>query len=142
MASIWNTPRARFATREDGNVAEGTTIYERVGGYEGFHRVADDILKLHHQNALLEPRYGQAKKSDEELARLVTELLCSVTGGSETYTGMSMLEVHKGMNVHEDEFMAVLDDILIALEKNGVGQEDRDAILGLNYGLRTDIARG
>ncbi len=123
-------------------MTEGSTIYERVGGYDGFHRIAEDILVLHHQNATLEPRYGQAKKSDEELARLVTELLCSVTGGSETYTGMSMLEVHKGMNCHEDEFVAVLDDILIALEKNGVSSEDRDTILGLNYGLKADIVRG
>ncbi len=123
-------------------MADGSTIYDRVGGYDGFHRVAEDILKLHHQNPLLEPRYGQAKKSDEELARLVTELLCSVTGGSESYTGMNMLEAHKGMNVHEDEFLAVLDDILIALEKNGVNQQDRDAILGLNYGLKPEIIRG
>ncbi len=120
----------------------GSTIYERVGGYDGFHRVAEDILKLHHNNPILEVRYGHAKKSDEELAKLVTELLCSVTGGSETYTGMTMLEAHKGMNVHPDEFVEVLDDILKALEMNGVSKADQDTILGLNYGLKADIVRG
>lgn len=123
-------------------MAEGTTIYERVGGYAGFHKIAEDILKLHHQNPILEVRYGHAKKSDAELADLVTELLCSVTGGSETYTGMTMLEAHRGMNVHPDEFLEVLDDILKALEMNGVSQADRDTILGLNYGLKPDIVRG
>lgn len=46
------------------------------------------------------------------------------------------------MNVHADEFVAVLDDILIALEQNGVTKEDRDTILGLNYGLKPDIIGG
>lgn len=86
-------------------------------------------------------RYGHAQKSDEELARLVTELLCSVTGGSETYTGMTMLEAHRGMNVHPDEFVEVLDDILKALEMNGVSKADQDTILGLNYGLKPDVVR-
>lgn len=123
-------------------MAAGSTVYERCGGYEGFHKIALTILELHHNNPILEVRYGQAKKSDEELARLVTELLCSVTGGSETYTGMNMREAHRGMNVHEDEFVNVLDDILKALEINGVSKADQDTILGLNYGLKSEIVRG
>jgi hemoglobin len=117
----------------------GETIYERVGGYEGFQKIADTLLRLHHQNPLLERRYGHAQKSDEDLARLVTELLCSATGGPQKYTGMSMIEAHTGMNVHSDEFVEVLDDILKALELNGVSKEDQDTILALNYGLKNDI---
>ena len=88
-------------------MADGTTIYDRCGGYAGFRKIAEDILKVHHANPVLEVRYGHAKKSDDELARLVTELLCSVTGGSETYSGMSMLDAHQGMNCSEEEFMHV-----------------------------------
>ena len=77
-----------------------STVYDRVGGYEGFLAIARDILVLHHANPLLELRYGHARKSDEQLAVLVAELLSSVTGGSETYTGMDMLTAHTGMSVH------------------------------------------
>lgn len=115
------------------------TIYERLGGYAGIQKIAETLLQLHHANPLLERRYGHAKKADEELVRLVTELLCSATGGSEKYTGMSMIEAHTGMNVHPDEFVEVLDDILKALELNGVSKDDQDAILALNYGLKSEI---
>ncbi len=122
-------------------MADGTTIYDRCGGYAGFRKIAEDILKVHHANPVLEVRYGHAKKSDDELARLVTELLCSVTGGSETYSGMSMLDAHQGMNCSEEEFMHVLTDIVKALEMNDVSRADRDAILGMNFDLKADIVR-
>lgn len=115
------------------------TIYDRVGGYAGFQRIATDILALHHANPILERRYGHSPKSDEELIKLVTELLCSVTGGSETYTGMNMTQAHTGMNVNAEEFIEVLDDILKALEMNGVSKADQDTILGLNYGLKDEV---
>jgi hemoglobin len=120
-------------------MSDGTTIYDRVGGYDGFHQIATDILALHHANPILERRYGHSPKTDAELIPLVTELLCSVTGGSETYTGMSMLQAHTGMNVNAEEFVEVLDDILKALQKNGVSKADQDTILGLNYGLKNDV---
>lgn len=115
------------------------TVYDRVGGYDGMHQIATDILALHHANPILERRYGSSPKSDEELIPLVADLLSSVTGGSETYSGMTMLEAHNGMNVSPDEFVEVLDDILKALEKNGVSKPDQDTILGLNYGLKDEV---
>jgi hemoglobin len=117
----------------------GDTIYARVGGREGIAKIAKTILHLHHANPVLDRRYGHAKKSDAELETLLTELLCSVTGGSETYTGMSMVEAHKGMNVHPDEFVEALDDILKALEMNSVSRQDRDTILGISYSLKPEI---
>jgi hemoglobin len=117
----------------------GDTIYERLGGYDGIAKISKDILRLHHANPVLDRRYGAAKKSDAELEKLLTELLCSVTGGSETYTGMSMIETHTGMNVHPDEFVEALDDILKALEMNGVSRADRDAILGISYSLKPEV---
>jgi hemoglobin len=115
------------------------TIYARVGGREGIAKIAKTILRLHHANPVLNRRYGHAKKTDAELETLLTELLCSVTGGSETYTGMSMVETHKGMNVHPDEFVEALDDILKALDLNGVSREDQDTILGISYSLKSEI---
>ena len=119
--------------------AKTDSIYERVGGYDGLKRIATDILALHHANPVLERRYGSSPKSDEELITLVTELLCSVTGGSEKYTGMNMHDAHQGMNINPEEFLEVLDDISKALHKNGVSQADHDAILTMNFGLKNEV---
>tara|TARA_R110000822_G_scaffold159476_19_gene299411 strand:- start:44566 stop:44937 length:372 start_codon:yes stop_codon:yes gene_type:complete len=117
----------------------GDTIYDRVGGYEGFKRIATDILALHHANPILERRYGHSKKSDEELIVLVTELLCSVSGGSEKYTGENMYDAHAGMNISHEEFLEVLSDIKLALEKNNVNEADQDRLMALNFGLKNDV---
>ena len=115
------------------------TIYDRVGGYDGLKRIATDILALHHANPVLERRYGSSPKNDEQLITLVTELLCSVTGGTETYTGMNMHDAHTGMNINHEEFLEVLDDISKALKKNGVSQADHDAIMSMNFGLKDEV---
>lgn len=115
------------------------TIYDRVGGYEGFKKIATDILALHHANPILERRYGHSAKSDEELIKLVTELLCSVSGGPEEYTGMNMHDAHTGMNINHEEFLEVLSDIKLALEKNNVSEADQDRLMALNFGLKDEV---
>ena len=45
------------------------------------------------------------------------------------------------MNISEQEFMAVLDDLLTALQVNGVGQREQEELLLANYNLRGDIVR-
>ena len=115
------------------------TIYDRVGGYEGFKKIATDILALHHANPILERRYGHSPKSDEELIKLVTDLLCSVSGGPEKYTGMSMLDAHTGMNINHEEFVEVLGDIKLAMEKNNVPDADQDHLIALNFSLKDDV---
>lgn len=50
-----------------------------------------------------------------------------------------MRETHKGMNVSEQEFIAVLDDILAALDKNNVGKQERDELLAICYSLKDEV---
>jgi hemoglobin len=118
---------------------QGSTLFERLGGHDGIGRIAKDIMSLHAANPILIRRYGHARKSPEELERLLAEFLCSLAGGTAPYTGMSMTETHKGMNVHSDEFVEAIDDFLKAFDKNGVSREDRDAMLGLCYGLKREV---
>lgn len=44
---------------------------------------------------------------------------------------MSMLETHRGMNISEAEFVAVLDDILAALTKHEVGEREKAELLAI-----------
>ncbi len=113
---------------------DGRTIYQRIGGRAGITRIAKDILCLHHANGILGRRYRHQTRTDTELERLLAELLCSVTCGSETYTGMSVVEMRRGLNIDPNEFSQALDDIVEALEMNGVDHDDRDSILGTSYG--------
>jgi hemoglobin len=50
-----------------------------------------------------------------------------------------MRSVHRGMNISAIEFVAVLDDALQALQKNGVGQREQEEVLFILYSMRSEV---
>jgi hemoglobin len=50
-----------------------------------------------------------------------------------------MLEIHRGMNIGEDEYMAAIDDILGALERHGADDQTRKDMLAIAYSLKDEI---
>ena len=43
------------------------------------------------------------------------------------------------MNIDGDEFLAVLDDALEALEKNNIGQREKEEVLFVLYSMKPEI---
>lgn len=117
--------------------AATATLYERLGGHDRIATIVADIWQNHISNPLIKQRY--VNSDPEKVKRLVTEMCCAGFGGPETYTGRDMLTSHTGMNINEAEFIAVCDDVLSALDKNNVGQRERDEILCILYSLKGDI---
>lgn len=115
------------------------SLYERIGGEDNIRKIAATLFDTHAKNPVISTRYVDSDR--EQVIQLVFEFLCSATGGPQEYTGRDMLTVHRGMNISEQEFMAVLDDILIALQAHGVGQREQEELLLANYNLRNDIVR-
>ncbi|MCC5811787.1 MAG: group 1 truncated hemoglobin [Ectothiorhodospiraceae bacterium] len=116
-----------------------TTIYERLGGEDRIHALANTILDKHLANPVVNKRYVNSVREDV-IPKLVS-FLCEATGGPQRYTGKNMLDAHRGMNISEQEFMAVLDDIMEALQEHGVDERTRQELLHANYGMRSEIVR-
>ena len=115
-------------------------LYERLGGEDSIRAIAGSILDNHLANDAVKTRYAESDR--DEVIRVVTEFICAGTGGPQAYTGKDMIEAHKGMNINEQEYMAVLDDILAALDANGVGQREQEVLLSIAYSLRCEILHG
>ena len=115
------------------------TLYDRLGGEKRIRAIVQDIVANHHNNPVIKPRYDNANKSDAELVDLVVDLIGMGTGGPQEYKGKDMREAHRGMNVSEAEFVAVLDDILAALEKHQVGEREKGELLAIAYSMKGDI---
>jgi hemoglobin len=120
-------------------IMASASLYERLGGEEGIRPIVTDLLALHKRNPAISTRYINAKKSDAEIIDLVVDLLCSATGGPHEYKGLDMRSAHKGMNCSEAEFVAVLDDLLAALSRHGIGDLEKAEVLALNYALKDEI---
>ncbi len=116
------------------------SLYERLGGEEKIRAIAGDIFDNHLGNPAVKARYVDSDRN--EVIRLVTEFVCAGTGGPQAYTGKDMVASHRGMNINEVEYIAVMDDIMAALDKNGVGEREKQELLMVAYSLKGEILHG
>ncbi len=116
------------------------TLYERLGKAEGIARIVDDVIAAHLRNPIVKSRFENVKDL-EHAKRMAREFFCAGSGGPEAYTGKDMLAAHKGMNISELEYLAVMDDIVGALEKHQVEDATRNDVIAILYSLKGNIIR-
>ncbi|ACL65519.1 globin [Anaeromyxobacter dehalogenans 2CP-1] len=129
------------------------SLYERLGGEEKIAQIVNDVLELHLQNPIIGTRFrralahgaaafgGDEAAAAARLKRVTVEFFASGSGGPQTYTGRDLREVHTGMNVSEQELVAAIDDIVLALERNGIGAPERGEVVAILYSLKGEVLR-
>jgi hemoglobin len=116
------------------------SLYERLGSVDGISRIVRDVITNHLANPLIKSRYESVKDMDR-LHRVSTEFFCMGAGGPEAYTGKDMIAAHKGMNVSEQEFVTVVDDVVAALDKNGIDAQTKTDVIGILFSLKPQVVR-
>jgi hemoglobin len=86
-----------------------TSLYERLGSTEGIKAIASDLIEIHVANPAIAPRYAASDLA--KVKNAAATFFIAGTGGPSVYEGQDMLSAHKGMNISNDEFVAVLDDV-------------------------------
>lgn len=117
-----------------------TTLYQRLGGADGIARLVDDVIAAHLANPIVKTRYENVKDM-EHVKRVSREFFCAGAGGPEKYTGKDMLAAHKGMNISEQEYLAVMDDIVGAMNKHKLGEDTKNDVVAILYSLKGNIIR-
>lgn len=113
------------------------SLYERLGGTEGITRIACDVVDNHIANPAIKARFQDV--DPDKLKRGAATFFITGTGGPAVYDGKDMLATHRGMNISEKEFMAVLDDALAALAKNDIPQREQEEVLFVLYSMRGEV---
>jgi hemoglobin len=126
------------------STAAGTpSLYERLGGVYAIAAVIDDLI----DRVMDDPRLNAKPKVDEAHHRvsragfkyLVTELVCSVTGGPQRYSGRSMYDSHAHLAITPDEWLAFLDDVRQSFDRFGVPETERRELEAIVQSTRNDI---
>ena len=120
------------------------TLYERLGEFNGITKLVDDVVDIHMINPSVSPRFLPLKEKPEQLAMIknhTVNFFCAGSGGPQTYGGRDMVSTHKGMNISEQEFLAVVDDIMAAMDKNNLGEEEKKDVLAILYSLKEQVIR-
>ena len=113
------------------------TLYQRLVGQAAISAVVDDTLA----NTAADPRINR-RFVNSDTARLragLIELLCDRTGGPCTYRGRNMADAHEGMMIRDDEFDALVDDLVRALDKHRVPAREKSDLLTVLGRMRSAI---
>jgi hemoglobin len=116
------------------------SLYDRLGRFEGITRIVHDVMDAHLSNPTIQTRFQNAKDLDHA-KRMAVEFFCAGCGGPEAYTGRDLVAAHKGMNISEQEYMAAMDDILGALQKNGIDPATQNEVTAVLYSLKGQVIR-
>lgn len=122
------------------NPTDTVSLYERLGRFDGITRIVNDVMDAHLANPAVRTRF-EAVKDLDHAKKMAVEFFCAGCGGPEPYTGRDLLVAHKGMNISEQEYLAVMDDILAALEKNDIDPATRGEVTAILYSLKGQIIR-
>jgi hemoglobin len=120
------------------------TLYERLGEINGITKLVDDVVNIHMTNPSVSPRFLPLKDQPEHLKIIkqhTVNFFCAGSGGPQEYKGRDMESTHKGMNISEQEFLAVVDDIMEAMDINNHQEEDKKDVLAILYSLKEGVIR-
>lgn len=117
--------------------AASKSLFERLGGLPAVTAVCGDFVDRN----LADPRVKQRFFNSDpvELKKLLTEFVCKATGGPCAYTGRDMLEVHARMDLVDDEFTAVVENLQATLDKFNVPKKEQGELLGAIAPLKPQI---
>jgi len=120
------------------------TLYERLGSTSGIRALVDDIVQAHMTNDVIKARFlpfaDQPERLDE-LKGLLATFLEAGSGGPAAYSGKSMSEAHRGMNISASEYMAAIDDIMQVLTQHEVDDTAKKDVLFISYSLMREIVQ-
>lgn len=99
-------------------VAGDDSLYQALGGKPGITRVVEAMLINVAQDARIVSHFKNV--DPVRLRDKLVEKFCVEAGGPCMYSGDSMAEVHKGQNISKAEFNALVEDLLKAMDSQGV----------------------
>ena len=115
----------------------GKSLYERLGGEAAISAVIDDFVGRVAADARINGKF--ARSNVDRVKFHLKEQVCAVTGGPCKYTGKSMTASHKNMGVTEGEFNALVEDLVMTLDKFNVGAAEKGELLTTLGSLKSQI---
>jgi hemoglobin len=117
--------------------AATTNLYQQLGELPGITRIVEEMLINIAEDQRIVHYFV-----DSDIDRLnekLIEQLCVESGGPCTYTGDSMADSHAGMGVTEGDFNALVENLLMAMEAQGVPTAAQNRLIARLAPMRGDI---
>lgn len=133
--------RRRSRTKRAAIVNE-KNLYERLGGAKAVSGIVDEWLRLSLADTRISAFFDKTTAQPERLARLRRSLgdqVCEIADGPCRYKGGEMSQVHEGMGIAEEHFLAFSENLFRSLQKFGVPEREKNELLGRLGALRAEM---
>ena len=112
-------------------------LYQQLGGVEAIARISDRFLRELSADPQVADHFRgiDARRFRDQVAAQ----LCQVADGPCEYDGGSMLDVHRGMDIDQRAFNAVVEDLIRAMESLRVPIPAQNRLLARLAPMREDI---
>src|SRR6185436_19123097 len=119
------------------SVPAGQSLYSRLGGVDAIRAVVHDFVS----RVAVDDRINAFFRGVDipNLERLLTEQICQASGGPCRYSGRTMRAAHEGMNVRDEHFSALVEDLVAALDRYNVPAREKGELLSALAPLKPDI---
>ncbi len=121
---------------------EFPTLFSRLGGLEAISAVVDQFLSNVVGDNRINRFFSATVASPARVAALRQNLIdqvCEGSGGPCQYKGQDMKTAHRGMAISDVEFDALVEDLVLALDKFNVPATEKAALIGILGPMRADI---
>src|SRR5512144_2412324 len=90
-------------------MAPQKSLYDRLGGRPAITAVVDDFVGNVAADARINGFF--ARTDVPHLKRQLVDQVCQASGGPCKYTGRDMMSAHRGMNITDAQFGALVEDL-------------------------------
>lgn len=105
------------------------SLYDELGQYEGIDSIVRELIYVIAKDERVKPRYKGVNM--QHFKKGLSDYICELSGGPCDYNNENMLQVHAGHNYTNTEFNAIVDDLILAMEKRSIPVATQNRLLAL-----------
>ena len=138
---------SRTAGDADRKASQAHDLYNRLGEQKLRAVVNDTVDMAAKDPKVALDRAGKATgwmatpQNVENFKRGLFQFVAAASGGPQEYTGKDMVTAHKGMNITNEQFDAMLSHLEAAMDKNQVPQDAQPQLRQIFNGTRGAIVQ-
>ncbi len=117
----------------------GKSLYNRLGSKAGITAVVNEFVA----DVAADTRVNMAFANTDipHFKFCLVNQICEATGGPCKYNCRSMKDAHSGLGCTTDNFNAIVEDLVAAMNKLKVGKQEQDELLEILGPLQKDIVQ-
>ncbi|MCK6186464.1 group 1 truncated hemoglobin [Pseudomonas sp. EYE_354] len=120
-----------------GQPPQDDSLYRDLGALPGITRIVEGMLLNIARDERIVERFRRI--DIQRLRNKLIEQFCVEAGGPCNYTGDSMAESHKGQNVSRSDFNALVEDLINAMDREGVPVPVQNRLIARLAVMRADV---